>query len=110
MDRFEKKFPIVIAVFTRIMPVSQNLMFFTQFVKGKLYITGGVYDGDWSTQADVVDVRKGGRNVEMTELSPMRYPRTVHATATTGHYLFVFGGYARYYIKTCEVFNTSTNT
>ncbi len=110
MNRFEKKFPIVMPVFIHISPVSPILTFFTQFVKGKLYITGGSYDGDISTKVDVIEVRNGGRNVEMTELSPMRYPRIVHATATTGHYLFVFGGFASPFIITCEIFNTINNT
>ncbi len=66
--------------------------------------------GDMSTMVDVVDAWKGVRNVEMTELSPMRYPRTVHATAATGHHIFVFGGYADTLIITCEGFNTTTNT
>ncbi len=110
MNRLERKFLIVGAAFTHTMPVSSGILFFTQFVKGKLYITGGMYHGDMSTKAHVVDVWKGGRNVEMTELSPMRYPRTVHATAAIGHYIFVFGGYADTFIITCEAFDTFTNT
>ncbi len=98
------------AAFTHIMPVSPSLVFFAQFAQGKLYITGGLHHGDMSTTVDVIDVWKGGRNVEITELSPMRYPRTVHATAATGHHIFVFGGYADTLIITCEGFNTTTNT
>ncbi len=110
MSPLEKKFLTAGAAITHIMPVSPSILFFIQFVKGKLYVTGGLHHGDMSTMVDVIDVWKGGRNVVRTELSPMRHPRMVHATAATGHHIFVFGGYADTFIITCEVFNTITNT
>ncbi len=75
-----------------------------------MYITGGMFGGDESTKANVVIMRRGSENVEVEEISPMHYPRTVHATAVTGHFLFVFGGYSDSFIETCEVLNTTTNT